>query len=38
VRAEIPESVLMMDLVYIALTFGCFALGLGLIKLCDRVT
>jgi len=26
-----------MDLVYIALTFGCFALGFGLVKLCERV-
>jgi hypothetical protein len=31
------RSVSMMDVVYIGLTFGLFALAVGLVKLCQRV-
>jgi hypothetical protein len=37
VRDGQHRSFSMMDVVYVALTLGLFALGLGLVKLCERV-
>jgi hypothetical protein len=32
-----PESFLMMDIVYVALTAGLFVVSWGLVRLCDVV-